>query len=308
MAGPGVLHARGLHARNNRDWQMSGDFQRGLSNGLLQDLLHGPSGLLLRACRSAGLDVRLRADYLNLYFRGRSLARIVGRRRHPAKLEIHHKYVAVDRIGGCVGRRSGSYCAFDVDAAFAEAYAAHLGALIKRAGRYAGPEEDVELCLLERNGDAAAVCCFDRQIQVPGTRRTVDLMGFLAGQVPSLLVIEVKRYPDRRIQDVPRQLHEYLEIFDPTGEGLRDDVARSYRTVCEQLRTLGLPAPDPARITVGMPVKGLVIVSNYNPRSRLLPRAHELAATLGRPMHLWQPADGEFLIPALDRCVRLGPG
>ena len=32
-------------------------------------------------------------NYLNLYFRGRSLARIVGRRRHPAKLEIHHKYV-----------------------------------------------------------------------------------------------------------------------------------------------------------------------------------------------------------------------
>lgn len=287
---------------------MSGDFRRGLSDALLQDLLHGPCELLLRACRSAGLDVRLREDYLNPYFRGRSLARIVGRRRRPAKLEIHHKHVAADRIGGCVGRRSGSYCAFDVDALFAEVYAAHLGALIQCAGRYAGPEEDVELRLLERNGGAAAVCCFDRQIQVPGIRRTLDLMGFLGGRAPCLVAIEVKRYPDRRIQDVPRQLHEYLEIFDPTGEGLRGDVARSYRTVCEQLRTLGLPAPDPARITAGMPVKGLVIVSDYNSRSRLLPRAHELAATLDRPMHLWQPAEGEFLIPALERCVHLGTG
>ena len=285
---------------------MSGDFRRGLSDALLHDLLHGPCGIVLRGCRSAGLDVRLRDDYLNLYFRGRSLARMVGRRRGPAKLEIHHNYVDVNRIGDCVAHRSGNYCVFDVDAAFAKVYATHLDALIKRAGAYAGPEEDVELRLLERNGGAAAVCCFDRQIQVPGTRRTLDLMGFFAGHVPCLVAIEVKRYPDRRIQDFPRQLHEYLEIFDPTGKGLRDDVARSYRTVCEQLRTLGLPAPDPGRITAGMPVKGLVIVSDYNPRSRLLSRAHELAATLERPMYLWQPADGEFLIPVLERCVRLG--
>ena len=68
----------------------------------------------------------------------------------------------------------------------------------------------------------------------------------------------------------------------------------------------GLSAPDPAQITAGMPVKGLVIVSDYNPRSRLLPRAHELAAKLERPLHLWQPADGEFLIPVPERCVRMG--
>ena len=45
--------------------------------------------MVLRACRDAGL----RDNYVNLYFRGRSLARIAGRRRHPAKLAIRHKYV-----------------------------------------------------------------------------------------------------------------------------------------------------------------------------------------------------------------------
>ena len=187
-------------------------------------------------------------------------------------------------------------------------YAAHLDTMIKRACRYAGPEEDVELRLLERNDSTAAVCCFDRQIQVPGIRRRLDLIGFLVGEVPALVAIEVKRYRDPRIQDVSRQLHEYLEILDPTQEGLRDDVARSYRTVCEQLRTLGLSAPDPTRITAGMPVKGLVIVSDYNPRSRLLPRAHELAAKLERPMYLWQPTGGQFVIPGPERWVRMGLG
>ena len=284
---------------------MSREFRRGLSDALLRDLLHGPSGTVLRACRDIGLDVRLRDNYLNLYFRGRSLARIVGCRRRPARLEIHHKYVVADRIGDCTGRRSGHYCAFYVDAAFAEVYRAHLDTMVKRACRYARPEEDVELRLLKRNDSAAAVCCFDRQIQVPGTRRTLDLMGFLAGEVPALVAIEVKRYPDPRIQYVPRQLHEYLEILDPTQEGLRDDVALSYRTVCEQLRTLGLRAPDPTRITAGMPVKGLVIVSDYNPRSRLLPRAHALAAKLERPMHLWQPAGGQSFIPEPGRWARM---
>ena len=287
---------------------MSRNFQRGLSNTLLQDLLHGPCGTVLRACRDAGLDVRLRNNYLNLYFRGRSLARISGRRRCPAKLEIHHKYVIADRIGDYAGRRSKDYCAFDIDAAFAEVYAAHLYTAIRRACDFVGPEEDVELRLLERNDSTVSVCCFDRQVQVPGTRRILDLVGLLASQVPALVAIEVKRYPDSRIQCVPRQLHEYLEILDPTQEGLRDDVAHSYRTVCEQLHTLGLSAPDPTQIVAGMPVRGLVIVSDYNPRSRLLPRAHECAAKLERPMHLWQPADEEFLIPEPERWVPMGMG
>ena len=285
---------------------MSKGFQRGLSDTLFRDLLHGPTGTVLRACRDAGLDVRLRDNYLNLYFRGRSLARIAGGCRRPATLKIHHKYVVANTIGDRTGRRSKNYCEFDVDAAFAEVYAAHLHTMITRALQYAGPEEDVELRLLKRNDSRAAVCCFDRQVQVPGTRRTLDLVGLLAGHVPAFVAIEVKRYPDPRIQDVPQQLHEYLEILDPTREGLRADVARSYRTVCEQLRKLGLPAPDPKRITVGMPVKGLVIVSDYNPHSRLIPRAHECAANLERPMHLWQPADAEFLIPGPDRWVRMG--
>ena len=285
---------------------MSDTFQRGLSKTLLQDFLDGPCKTVLRACLDAGLDARLRDNYLNLYFRGRSLARIVGRRGHTAKLEIHHKYVVADRIGDYAGRRTGLYCSFDVDTAFAEAYAAKLDTMIERARNYVRPEEGVELRLLERNDSTVAVCCFDRQIQVPGTRRTLDLMGFCAGRAPALVAIEVKRYPDQRIQHVPRQLDRYLQIFDPAQEGLREDVARSYRTVCEQLRTLGLSAPEPAQITAGMPVKGLVIVSGYNPRSCLLPRAHRLAAKLERPIHLWQPADGEFLIPGSEGWTRMG--
>ena len=286
---------------------MSGNFQRGLSEALLQDLRDGPCGTVLQACKGAGLDVRLRNNYLNVYFQGRSLARIRGRRLPPARLEIHHKYLADDRLGGCAGRRMRSYCVFDLDAALAKVYAASLDIVIERARAYAGPEENVELRLLQRNDSGAVVCCFDRQIQAPGIR--LDLVGLLADPEPVLVAIEVKCYPDNSIQEVPRQLNrylEYLEILDPTRQGLRGDVARSYRTVCKQLRALGLPAPEPARISEGMPVMGLVIVSDYNPRSTLLPKAHKRAATLDRPIHLWQPANEDFLIPGPERWVRMG--
>ena len=286
---------------------MSNRFRRGLSDGLLDDLMDGPCAIVFRACVEAGLDVRLRANAVNLYFGGRSMARIVGRNGPAHGLEIHPKYVVGDRIGEFAGRRSGSYLVFEVTADFADAYAAELSALMLKAGEHVGHEENVELRLLQRNDGTADVCCFDRQVQVPGTRRTVDIVGLTSKSAPVLVAIEVKRYPDNRIQHVPGQLHEYLEILDPDRKGLRDDVAESYRTVCSQLRRLGQAAPDPRRIAAGMPVMGLVIVSGYDPRSALLSRAHRLAAKLERPIYLWVPGSEEFAVPPPARWRRMGP-
>lgn len=286
---------------------MTSPFRRGLSEDLLDDLMGGPCATVFRACVKAGLDVRLRANAVNLYFGGRSMARIVGRDRLAHGLVIHPKYVAEDRIGEFAGRPSGSYLVFDVTARFADAYASALPALMLKARDHVGHEENVELRLLQRNDGTSDVCCFDRQVQVPGTRRTVDIVGLTSKSIPILVAIEVKRYPDNRIQHVPEQLHEYLEILDPDRKGLRDDVAESYRTVCSQLRRIGRAAPDPGRITAGMPVRGLVIVSGYNPRSTLLPRARRLAAKLERPIYLWEAALGEFAIPPPGRWRRMGP-
>lgn len=283
---------------------MRSEFKRGLSDKLMHDLLNGPAGAVLRVCQGLGLDVRLREDYLNVYFRGRSLARIVGR-RGLSRLEVHHKYLVDDRIGTHQGRRTGAYCSFDVDAQLAAAYGAHVDALVDRAAVYSGPEEDVEMRLLEANNGSTPVWCFDRQIQVPSLPHRLDVMALRTDR-PALVAIEVKRYPDPRIQTVPLQLHSYLEVFDPVGDGLREDVAASYRTVCKQLRLLGQPAPDPAAFVAGMPVEGLVIVSHYNRRSRLLPRAHQLAQTLSRPIHLWVCDQGESAIPAPQSWVRMG--
>ena len=141
----------------------------------------------------------------------------------------------------------------------------------------------------------------------PARGARFDIVGLTSNNAPALVAIEVKRYPDNRIQHVPGQLHEYLEILDPDRKGLRDDVAESYRTVCRQLRRLERAAPDPGRIRAGMPVRGLVIVSGHNPRSKLLRRAHRLAAKLERPIYLWEAGSGEFAVPPPARWRRMCP-
>ena len=129
---------------------MTDPFRRGLSDGLLDDLMDGPCATVFRACVKAELDVRLRANAVNLYLGGRSMARIVGRSRRPHGLEIHPKYVVEERIGEFVGRQSGSYLVFDVTADFADAYAAELSCVdAEGPAKYAGHEENVELGLLQ---------------------------------------------------------------------------------------------------------------------------------------------------------------
>ena len=88
---------------------------------------------------------------------------------------------------------------FDANAGFADAYTAELPALMPKAGEHVGHEENVEAGLLQRNDGTADVCCFDRQVQLPGTRRTVDIVGSTSKNAPTLVAIEVKRYPDNRI-------------------------------------------------------------------------------------------------------------
>jgi len=283
---------------------MTGAFQRGLSDAFLDELLCGAAGVVLRACQRRGLDVRLRDDKVNAYHAGRSVALIAWRAR-KASVEVHRAYLVDGRIGAFGGRASRDNRVFDVDDGFAAAYDEHIDTLIERAKHHMGREENIEFSLMQANSGPGAVFCFDRQIQVSGVRGRLDVMGVRADG-SALVAIEVKRYPDPSIQEVPRQLHDYLEVFAPGAGGLRADVAASYRTVCAQLRLLGEPAPEPAFIAAGMPVDGLVVVADYNPRSQLLTRAHALADTLARPIHLWAPAAGDFTIPPPSGWTRMG--
>ena len=112
-----------------------------------------------------------------------------------------------------------------------------------------------------------------------------------------MVAVEMKRDLDSSIQKVSEQTAKYLRMLDPDGAGLREDVADSYRDVCHQLRVLGFEAPDPDRIRTGMPVKGLVVLADYNDKSELLQKAFDLALGLDREIGFCRISKDDLILP-----------
>lgn len=223
-------------------------------------------------------------------------------------LEIHRKYLRADAFPGVPRVARGDYAVFGVTPLLVSQFSDELVDVMRASAAHVGVEELSEEQLLRDNSGGGPLVCIDRQVGVPGTRSYVDVVGVLDGEHPSIVLVELKRDLDNRIQDVPAQVARYLAIFSPEGRGLRADVASSLRQVASQLGQLGFPAPPPSVFGAGMPVLGLVVLVRYNSRSALLARAHDLAARLPQPVWLWNAEDEHQLrVPPQEAWTRMGP-
>lgn len=279
---------------------MSPAFARGLGDDLFRRLKTGDAAPLLEAGRSAGLDLRLRDDYLNLYAHGCSLLKLEAHARQGPLLVVHRHYLDGETLAGLVpDDPRGDYPKWRLDARSVRAWSAHLPVMLRRAEARAGAEERWEHAVLSTRPQAFV----DRQAQVPGIRRRADLVGVLplAGR-PTLVVAELKAGLNNDIQHAGSQLAGYLDVLAPGGR-VRGDVARSYAVVAAQLRALGAPAPEPGAIRPGMPALGVLVLCDYNRRSELLARARASAATLAHDLRLVL-LDGAVQDPA---AADLGP-
>lgn len=284
---------------------MSALFNRVLRPEALADLQTGLTAPVLAACRAAGLDLRIREHRLTAYHVGRAVVTV---RWPPAgpTLEVHHKYVQAEDLPGSTRPQSGDYVTVPLTQGLADRFPTVLARWMANADRYVHHEERCEEQLLRDNAGGGPFVALDRQVGIPGTRSYVDVVGVLDGPQPSLVLVELKRDLDNRIQEVPAQVDRYVGFFSPGGKGLREDVARPLRQMAEQLEVLGVPVPKPASIEAGMPVLGLVVLVRYNPRSKLLGRAHELADRLTHPIWLWIAEKEDVLaVPPHDCWTRM---
>lgn len=281
------------------------DFARGLSRTFVGDLLRGTSAPVLAACREAGLDVRLRENYWNAYDAGRSVAKVVWV-GGAARLTVNRKYLHTGAFPGVMRAVRGHYVHLPVIDRLALQFRGELPRLRLLASAHAGTEERDEFRLLNDNRSDTPIATIDRQVQVPGTRQTLDIVGVTTTGTPTLVLVEIKRDLDNRIQHVPTQLAGYLDVFVRAGGGLRADIASSLALVAGQLAELGFPAPSPSRFHAGMPVVGLVVLVRYDPSSGLLDRAHRDARNLAHPIWCWLPDDGSRLrLPPPEEWVRM---
>ncbi len=275
-------------------------FDRGLREPFFTQLRSGHCRPLLDALVARGLDVRLRGNYLNAYDDGQSIAKVSGSRTLP-KLELHRAYLPAG-LEGFRGR--GTYPWIRCTTESIARFVAALPDICALALAHGKTEDKVERAFIDANADGTPLVCLDRQIKQSGIGHKLDVVAVME-QPRRFVVVEIKVGGDNRIQRVPRQTLDYMELMDPDGTGLRVDVAASYRRVARQLLDLGLHAPDPGWIEPGMPVLGLVLLHRNNPRSKLLARAHAQARMLPRPIYLWQTEE-DLRVPVLGRWTRMG--
>jgi hypothetical protein len=122
-------------------------FDRGLAPEFLKALVSGVCRPVSEACDDAGLDVRIRDNYINAYSNGQSVAKLEGGKRRIA-LTVHHKYLP-DQLGP-VWRRSGKYRRATVTPSFAQEFAAMVPDIVARSRNYTKTEHPIESRFLAR--------------------------------------------------------------------------------------------------------------------------------------------------------------
>jgi len=263
-------------------------FKRRLSGSFRKKLL-GVGAPLLEALKM--LDLRVRDDEVSFYAADNRLLQMT-----VGSLTLHHKYAA-----GCVftGERRGEYLTIPFNDLSVSQFVGHLPSIVKNGELLANSEGQWEAALVRANTAGTPVIVVDRQVRIPGDKKhsELDLVAVTSGPSPLFVAIELKRNLDNRIQDVPAQLLRYLEMLDPNGAGLSVDVAKAYRIACMQLTSLGRLAPDPKQFKAGMPVRGLLVLAEYNQASKLLARARVLARSLSRPMFFCLTDDRDAPLP-----------
>lgn len=231
--------------------------------------------------------MRLRGNYLNAYDAQCSLARVQwnGNSR-TTSLVIHKAYLHDSPLAQQPNMNSerNPYARFAVTRGFVRNYSDALPEIRKLVSdRYVQPEGKWEEECSRANLEATPLLVIDQQIVFGQLPARLDILTMSSvDSTPFMVAVELKRDLDNHIKDIPKQTAKYLRMLDHNREGLRADITRSYVDVCWQLRALGFKAPDPELVRPGMTVAGLVALTNYNEKSKLLAMAFAEARKLDR--------------------------
>jgi hypothetical protein len=226
--------------------------------------------LVARIAKEEGeLDLRLRNNYFNLYYKGNSLARVEVART-PYRIEINKAFAvgSIDDNRFGLPEMSGDYCAYSVEAKKLPAFLskAVITKLYSKIKDCAFSEELVfEQLLMADNRNRKDFIVIDRQVQGGALgRNRVDLLGLRhTGDANeyNFVIIEAKmgNNPELR-REVADQLQHYVQIMNEHF----GDFQRCYQRTYLQMKQLGLlDTPSFDEISIVAPVKGVVVVAGY---------------------------------------------
>jgi hypothetical protein len=260
--------------------------QRSLDRNLLTPFLKDFAFLFKRICQSQGeLDLRLRRNAFNLYYRGCSLAKVEMKMSGEGK--VGYKVLVNNRFAAHVfsgdsrfslqpaktieDEQSGEperYLVFSLDSKslhpfFQRKYLDSLESNITKANY--GEEIGFEQMLITDNLNREELIVIDRQV-TGGTLQSkrLDLLALerVGGIRYRFLALELKLGRNKELAGkVAEQLRSYVESLT---QGF-DEWKRCYEECYRQLRATGVfGQPSHKEIEIIRPVRGRVIVMGYS--------------------------------------------
>ena len=248
--------------------QLSPDFMHALTKGFL-----APITRLVR--EDMDLDLHIRDNYLNAYYKGSSLLKLSEVGTHGLyRSEIHPKYLAGMTVPDLIDDST--------TAAFVEAVP-ELKENIISCGRTSLEVEYEQMFVRSNNGEVRSNTDYfvvDRQYALG--RAQLDLLGFLwpsrgrqRGQVVVPCVIEIKFALNPQIRNVKAQLQRYYDLISAEVATVSADMESSFH----QRLDLGLYDQSPNRLSAMRTLlfprdisqyQFMLLLVDYNPHSTLL--------------------------------------
>jgi hypothetical protein len=219
------------------------------------------------------LDIAIRANYLNIYYKGNSLAKISFKEPDKYKVEIHKKFFKCTSADASEfyekATKSKSYMALILSKEkpprrfFQKKHINQFCSRIKKVNY--GEEIVFEQALITDNLERDDLIIIDRQISDKGLeRKRMDLLALKQVEANQycFLVIEVKLGNNPELKrDVSKQLDGYIKHI----EKYFSDYQNCYEKQFEQKKKMKLiKFPSFESIKIEMPVKGMVVVGGYS--------------------------------------------
>lgn len=216
------------------------------------------------------LDLKLRDDYFNLYYKGYSLAKIE-LRNTPYKISINKKfssgvYEKDSRFGKCTDKND--YQCFSIDANLLHAflqnkYMKRLFSNIKEVN--SGAEVTFEQMLITDNIEREDFFIIDRQIsETTLKRKRLDLLAIKQNKDNKyhFVVLEVKLGNNKELKkEVGKQLDSYKKHIDQHFHEWKDCYEKNYQ---QMKKTNIFEKPHFEKIEIENKTEGIVVVGGYS--------------------------------------------
>ena len=220
------------------------------------------------------LDLALRDNYFNLYYKGNSLAKVEFNKGNSYKIKINEKFfsktdAAQDKRFFKTKKRKGAYFEIGLDNKllhpfFQKKYINQFFSNIREVNN--GEEITLEQAIIADNLEREKIIIIDRQIEDKVLKKRMDLLALYQVEKNkneyNFCVIEVKLGNNPELKDeVAGQLAGYVSYIDKNFNDYKDCYEKQY----EQKRELNLfSVPKYKSIKIVQPVTGLIAVVGYS--------------------------------------------